>query len=310
MAGWTTTDMPSQQGRIAIVTGGTEGIGLEDARALTRAGAEVVIASRSAGKGATAVSEIKGEVPGARVRFEQLDLASLASVEDFARRMGEQLPRIDVLINNAGIMTPPDRRTTADGFELQFGLNFLGHFALTARLMPLLGQGNQPRVITLSSVANRNGTIHFDDLQWERRYEPGPAYAQSKLADLMFSRELHRRGTAEGWPITSIAAHPGVSRTNLLLNGPGANSPQGWMRRLFGHILFQPAERGALPTLFAATSPDAQGGQYYGPNRLMETRGNVAPARVPDAATDREVAARLWSTAERLTGVTFGSAPA
>jgi NAD(P)-dependent dehydrogenase (short-subunit alcohol dehydrogenase family) len=297
--------MPSQQGRIVVITGGTEGLGFEDALALSRAGAEVIIASRNAGKGASAVSELQARVSGARVRFEQLDLASLESVAAFSKRLASQLPRIDVLINNAGIMTPPERRTTSDGFELQFGLNFLGHYALTAQLMPLLRAGKNPRVVTLSSVANRNGTIRFDDLQWERIYEPMPAYAQSKLADLLFAREFQLRSVAERWDIMSVAAHPGVSRTNLLLNGPGQNSPQAWTRRLFGRVLFQPSERGALPTLFAATAPDAEAGGYYGPNRLQETRGNVAPARVPEAATDAKVASRLWSTAEQLTGISF-----
>lgn len=306
MPGWTPADMPSQHSRIVVITGGTEGLGFEDALAFSRAGAEVVVASRNAEKGEAAVKELGERVPGARVRFEQLDLASLASIASFAERLRAGLPRIDVLINNAGIMTPPDRRSTSDGFELQLGVNFLGHFALTAHLLPLLRAGQQPRVVTLSSVANRDGAIHFDDLQWERRYAPMPAYAQSKLADLMFARELQRRSAADGWGVTSIAAHPGVSRTNLLLNGPGQNSAQSWARRLLGPILFQPAAQGAMPTLFAATSPDAQAGGYYGPNRWRETRGDVAPARVPDAAADRQVAARLWTMAERLTGVTFG----
>lgn len=305
MTKWTASEIPSQRGRIAVITGGTEGLGFEDALELARAGAEVIVASRSAEKGITAVQELRHRVPGASVRFEPLDLASLSSVANFTACRRNDLPRIDVLINNAGIMTPPDRRTTADGFELQFGLNFLGHFALTAGLMPLLRNGHNPRVVTLSSVANRNGAIHFDDLQSEKRYNPMSAYAQSKLADLLFAREFHRRSMAGNWGITSIAAHPGVSRTNLLLNGPGPNSVMGLSRRLFGRILFQPSAQGALPTLFAATSLDAEAGGYYGPNRIGETRGDVAPARVPDAATDDQVSARLWATAEQLTGITF-----
>ena len=305
MPTWTTTDMPSQQDRTIVITGGTEGIGFEDALALARSGAEVIVASRGIEKGAAAVAALQERVPGANARFEQLNLASLASVAAFAERLRTQVPRIDVLINNAGIMTPPDRRTTADGFELQFGLNFLGHFALTAHLLPLLRAGRQPRVVTLSSLANRNATIQFDDLQWERRYDAMPAYGQSKLADLMFARELDRRSQAEGWGVMSLAAHPGIARTNLLFNGPGRHSVQGWARRLFGRLLFQPAGQAALPTLFAATSPDADAGGYYGPNRLGEIRGDVSPARVPEAATDGADAARLWTTAEHLIGIAF-----
>lgn len=172
-----------------MITGGTDGLGFEDALAIARAGGDMILASRNADRGEIAETKIRSEVPGAKVRFEQLDLASLSSIVTFAERMEAGLPRLDLLINNAGIMTPPRRLTTADGFELQFGLNFLGHFALTARLMPLLRQGRQARVVSLSSFANRNGAIDFDDLQSERQYRPMPAYAQSKLADLMFAFE-------------------------------------------------------------------------------------------------------------------------
>lgn len=213
--------------------------------------------------------------------------------------------RIDILINNAGIMTPPERRVTADGFEFQFGVNFLGHFALTAHLFPLLKLGSQSRVVTLSSIANRDGVIQFEDLQWERTYQPMPAYPQSKLADLMFAFELHRRSTSAGWGVTSIAAHPGVSRTNLISNGAGPRSMMEVVRRVMGPILFQPAAQGALPTLFAATSPNAVAGAYDGPDRMREARGNVTLANIPPRAADEHVAKQLWERAHALTWASF-----
>lgn len=206
-------------------------------------------------------------------------------------------------------MTPPQRRTTADGFELQFGTNHLGHFALTAHLLPLLRRGDRPRVVTVSSVAVRgDARIDFNDLQAETTYRPMPAYAQSKLACLMFALELQRRSDESGWGLASIAAHPGISRTNLLHNAPGRNSPRSLARSLLW-FLFQPAAQGALPTLFAATSPDAQGGGYYGPNRLGETRGHPAAAAIPEPALDERAARRLWEVSERLTRLSFGAVP-
>jgi NAD(P)-dependent dehydrogenase (short-subunit alcohol dehydrogenase family) len=303
MPTWTTDDIPSLAGRLAVVTGGSEGLGYEDARALARAGASVIIAARNPERGHAAAQRIRGETGNPAVRFDVLDLASLQSIADFSAALLETGTPVDILINNAGIMTPPERRTTTDGFELQFGLNYLGHFALTARLLPLLQQSGMARVVSLGSVAARNGRIDFDDLQSER-YAAGRAYAQSKLADLLFAFELHRRSTAAGWGITSIAAHPGVSRTNLLISGAGAHSISGRARRYMA-FMFQPADRGALPTLFAATSPEARGGAYYGPRHLGETRGPVHEARVPAAARDEAVARRLWEESERLTGLSF-----
>ena len=201
-------------------------------------------------------------------------------------------------------MTPPQRQTTTDGFELQFGTNYLGHFALTAQLLPLLQQSDAPRVINLSSVAARQGKIDFDDLQAERNYQPMPVYAQSKLACLMFAFELQRRSTAAGWGITSIAAHPGISRTDLLTNAPGRRSMSG-LARTWLWFLFQPAAQGALPTLYAATAPQATPGAYYGPNMFGETRGYPALANIPAQARDTAVAARLWDMSEQLTGVRF-----
>jgi len=306
MTNWKAPDSLSLRGRIAVVTG-TGGLGFEDALALSRAGAHVIIAGRSPSKGAVAVDQVRKRVPDANVRFEALDLASLDSIAAFGERLRASIDCLDLLINNAGVMTPPKRRVTADGFELQFGTNHLGHFALTAQLLPLLRKGNQPRVVTLSSIAARSGAINFDDLQSERGYTPMVAYNQSKLACLMFALELQRRSEASGWGIRSMAAHPGISRTDLLPNGAGARSAAGLSRR-FLWFLFQPAAQGALPTLFAATSPQAQGGAYYGPDKLSETRGYPAIAKVPAQALDASDAERLWRESERLTGVTFAAA--
>jgi NAD(P)-dependent dehydrogenase (short-subunit alcohol dehydrogenase family) len=281
---------------------GTGGLGLETAIALARAEAQVIIAGRSPEKGAQAVSQVQRLVPRASVRFELVDLASLTSVATFADRMIMQLPRLDILVNNAAVMTPPDRRTTADGFELQFGTNYLGHFALTLPLVPLLRLAPAPRVVTLSSVAARDGRLTFDDLQSEQAYQPMAAYAQSKLACLMFAMELQRRSEARGWNITSIGAHPGISRTDLIPNGAGAASAAGRARKYLW-FLFQPAAHGAWSTLFAATDPEAKGGRYYGPNRLGETRGSPALARVPQQALDAAAATRLWQESERLTNI-------
>ncbi|AWN50542.1 SDR family oxidoreductase [Methylobacterium sp. 17Sr1-1] len=303
MSGWTLSDMPSQAGRSAIVTG-TGGLGFEDALALARAGAEVIVAGRNPDKGAAALARIRQAVPEATVTFEPLDLASLASVAAFAERMAGSRDRIDILINNAAVMAPPTRQVSADGHELQFATNYLGHVALTARLLPLLRRADAPRVVSLSSVAARGGRIVFDDLQGERAYRPMAAYSQSKLACLIFALELQRRSEAGGWGLASLAAHPGVARTDLLPNGAGPRSFAG-LARTYLWFLFQPADRAALPTLFAATAPEAAGGAYYGPVRLSETRGAPGPARVPTPALDAAAAARLWEVSERLAGVSF-----
>jgi NAD(P)-dependent dehydrogenase (short-subunit alcohol dehydrogenase family) len=301
MTRWTQEDIPPQHGRTAIVTG-TGGLGFEDALALARAGAAVIVAGRSGAKGADAVGRILAAVPSAQVRFEQLDLASLASVAAFAQRLAERHDKVDLLINNAGVMVPPRREATADGFELQLGTNHLGHFALTAHLLPMLREG--ARVISLSSVAARAGAIDFDDLNSTRSYEAMKAYSQSKLACLMFALELQRRSDAMGWGLRSIASHPGIARTDLLHNGPGRRSAHGLTRTLLP-FLFQPADRGALPTLYAATAPDAAGGAYYGPDGMAEVRGYPTLAKVPAQALDQAVAARLWQVSEEITGLYF-----
>lgn len=304
---WTARDIPSQAGRAAVVTG-TGGLGFEDALELSRAGGEVILAGRNPQKGADAIERIRQEVPTADVRFEQVDLASLKSVHDFAMRLRNQRASLDLLINNAGVMVPPKRLETLDGFELQLGTNYLSHFALTAHLLPLLQKGVAPRVVTLSSVAARQGKINFDDLNAEQSYHPMTAYNQSKLACLMFALELQRRSEAGRWGIASMAAHPGVSRTDLLYNAPGPWSIER-MARSWLWFLFQPASQGALPTLFAATSPDAQPGEYYGPDKFGEIRGYPTIARVPEQGLDEGVAGRLWGVSEKLVGVRFGEGP-
>jgi len=303
MRKWMIGDMPRQGGKTAVVTG-TGGLGFEVALALSRAGAEVVIAGRDPNKGAAAVGRITADHPMAAVRFEPLDLASLASVARFADRLQASARRVDLLINNAGVMVPPERRQTADGFELQFGTNHLGHFALTARLLPLLRAADGARVVSVSSVAARSGSTNWDDWNADAGYRAMQVYARSKIACLMFALELERRSVAAGWTISSVAAHPGVARTELLHNGPGRSSLPSRVRSLLP-FLFQPAAQGALPLLFAATSPDARGGGYYGPDRFGETRGHPAEAKIPPQALDQAAAARLWAVSESATGVRF-----
>ena len=300
---WTTSDIPPQHGRTALVTG-NGGLGYETALALARAGASVLIAGRDTDKGTEAKRRIRHAAPGANVQFVPLDLASLASIASCGAGLRASLDRIDLLVNNAGVMAPPERRTTDDGFELQFGTNHLGHFALTAELLPLLRRSDDARVVTLSSVAARQGRFDFDDLQSHRDYQPMVAYAQSKLASLVFAMELQRRSDAFGWNLRSIAAHPGIARTDLLLNGAGPDSGAGRARRWLW-FLFQPAADGAWPTLYAATAPKAEGGAYYGPGYLGETRGAPNMARVPDAALNLGDALRLWQVSEQLTGLWF-----
>lgn len=303
MGHWTAADIPSQDGRSVVVTG-AGGLGYETALELVRHGGDVILAGRDRAKGDDAVTRIKAAVPDGRVRFELLDLASLASIAAFAGRLAAERASLDVLVNNAGVMAPAQRRTTADGFELQFGTNHLGHFALTAGLLPLLRAGTRPRVVTVSSIAHRGGRIAFDDLQSARRYRAWAAYSQSKLANLLFARRLQQVSDAGGWGLTSVAAHPGASNTQLVANGPGRF--QAMLLTVVGRFLFQPAAQGALPQLYAATMPDVMPGGYYGPDGRGEMKGWPAVAKIMPQAQDDDAARRLWDTSEQLTGVTFG----
>ncbi len=301
MAAWSLADIPSQAGKLAVITGATNGLGYQTALALAQAGAQVVLTGRNQDKGNAAVEQIGQQVPGALVSYESLDLANLAAVAAFVERLPRGKP-LDLLINNAGVMALPTRQTTADGFEMQLGTNYLGHFALTARLLPWLLKAPAPRVVNLSSLAHHTGMIDFNDLQGERWYSPWKAYAQSKLAMLIFARELQRRSDAVGWGLASIAAHPGVAQTGLF-EGPG--ELVSMMSRLAAPMFAQSAADGALPTLFAATSPDAAAGGYYGPNGLGELRGAPGSALVMPQARVSATAKRLWEESERLTGTTF-----
>ncbi|MEP7121986.1 MAG: SDR family oxidoreductase [Byssovorax sp.] len=307
MPEWTLSDIPSQTGRLAVVTGATGGLGYETALALAAAGGEVVLAARNPAKGRDALKRILEASPGAKVRFEELDLGSLASVTAFADRLVAQGRQIDLLVNNAGVMALPEKATTPDGFEMQLGTNYLGHYALTARLLPLLRRGKQPRVVNLSSTVHRMGSIRFDDLQSERSYSPWKAYAQSKIAMLMFALELQRRSDAGGWGLISNGAHPGYARTDLIANGPGNMGILTRLNHWVQPLISQSAAGGALPTLFAATSPDAEGKGYYGPDSVFELKGAPTRAHIAKQARDEAVAARLWDVSEQLTAVKWPS---
>lgn len=302
---WTAQNMPSQQGKLAVVTGATGGLGYETALALAQHGAEVILAARNADKGRDALASIRATVPNAKLHFARVDLASLASVAEFSASALEQDRPIDVLVNNAGVMALPQRQETVDGFEMQLGVNYLSHYALTGRLLPLLRKAAAPRVVNLSSLMHRSGKIHLDDLQLQRGYTPTKAYGQSKLAMLMFALELQRRSDAQGWRLLSNAAHPGYARTELIPNGPGTDSLLSRLSILLQPIMSQSAADGAWPTLQAATAPDAKPAGYYGPSGWFELRGTSADAKVSASARNTAVAKRLWDMSAQLTGVSF-----
>ncbi len=302
-AEWTTKDIPGQSGRVAIVTGANSGLGLAAAHALAAAGATVVLACRSSQNADRARASILAVTPRATVESEVLDVSSLSSVRSFAAAMQRRFATLDLLINNAGIMATP-RQSSPDGFELQFATNHLGHFALTGLMMPLLSARRGSRVVAVSSIAARSGTIDFDDLMGERRYDAWKAYNQSKLANLMFALELERRLRRAGLATTALAAHPGASTTNLF-DTPGGFFVKRVMSPLAKQFLFQPAERGALPILFAATASEAQPSGYYGPHGFQEMKGPPGPAAIPRQALDQDVAARLWQVSEQLSGVSY-----
>ena len=303
--------VPDQAGKLVVVTGANSGTGREATRRLAGAGAHVVMAVRTVAKGERARDEILAAHPGARLEVRRIDLADLASVAEFADGLIADGRPVDVLVNNAGVMAPPTRMTTADGFELQFGSNFLGPFALTLRLLPLVLAASAPRVVTMSSGMANYGRIHFDDLQWERRYRPNLAYAQSKLADLMLALHLAAIAAQRGWSLLSAAAHPGFTRTNLQTAGAslGRDRPK---RSVFNSRLnilpSQGVESGTEPLLYAATSPSAVPGGYYGPGGRLGLVGATVTVRPPHRALDAATAARLWAEAERLTSVTLPAA--
>lgn len=298
---WTAADVPDQAGRTAVITGANSGIGFEAARVLATRGAAVVLACRDAGKAKDAAARIATTAPQATVTAVRLDLASLTSVREAADEIRASHDALDLLINNAGLMMPP-RGVTADGFELQFGTNHLGHFALTGllldRLLPVPGS----RVVTVSSNGHRAGRINFADLQSERSYRRMSAYGQSKLANLLFTYELQRRLAAAGAPTVALAAHPGTAFTELTRHFPG---PIQVLNRSLGQPFTQSAQMGALPTLRAATDPAARGGQYYGPDGRFESKGHPHQVQSNARSHDEDVQRRLWLESERLTGVTY-----
>ncbi|GAA4413235.1 oxidoreductase [Actinokineospora soli] len=296
--GWTAADIPSLVGRSFIVTGANSGLGYQTSLALARKGAHVVLAVRDLEKGAAAVESIKAADAEANVEARHLDLADLDSVREFAGGVD----RVDVLVNNAGVMWTP-RTLSAQGYELQFAVNHLAHFALTGLLIDVLAAGRDARVVTVSSFLHKQGFMHFDDLQGEHKYSRRGYYAQSKLANVVFGLELHRRLRANGVPVASVLAHPGYSATNLQSAGPTGVQKLGL--KLGNRLLAQDAEMGALPQLYAATHPDVESGQFIGPNGRREQKGYPALVEPLDAARDRGTARRLWDVSEELSGVHY-----
>jgi NAD(P)-dependent dehydrogenase (short-subunit alcohol dehydrogenase family) len=302
--------VPDQSGRRVVITGANSGTGLEAARRLGEAGAHVIMAVRTVAKGEQARDGILARHPRAGLEVRRVDLADLASVAEFADGLIADGAPLDLLVNNAGVMAVPTRMTTADGFELQFGSNFLGPFALTVRLLPLLLRAPAPRVTTMSSGTANFGRIRFDDLQSGRRYSANSAYAQSKLADLMLTEHLAALATERGWSLLSTAAHPGFTLTNLQTTGPslGRDTPRLTPMRVISRMLpSQQADTGTEPLLYAATSPDAANGGYYGPGGRFGLVGPTVTVRPPRRARDDAAAARLWAEAERLTGVSLSA---
>jgi NAD(P)-dependent dehydrogenase (short-subunit alcohol dehydrogenase family) len=304
---WTTTDIPDQHGRVALVTGANTGIGFQQALELARKGAHVQLASRDPERGRSARSAILRELPAASVELVSLDLADLESVRRLADQLLDRGQGLDLLVNNAGVMAVPHRRTTAQGFELQLGTNHLGHFALTGRLLPALLTRQGSRVVTVSSLNHRMGAIRLDDLQSEGRYGPWRAYNQSKLANAVFTLELDRRLRATGASTLSVGAHPGYTRTELQYRGPrlGGGGVSARVMGVLTRFAGQPAARGALPVLRAATDPDVAGGDYFGPDGPGEARGLPRKVSYSKTAHDQALAGRLWQASEALTGVRF-----
>ncbi len=296
--GWNVENIPDQSGRNAVVTGANSGLGLVTARELARAGAAVVMACRNLDKGHTAIEQVRAAVPDAQVQLDELDLASLESVRGFAERFKSTHDGLDLLINNAGVMAPP-RRRTADGFELQFGTNHLGHFLLTTLLLDAMEGREDARVVTLSSTAHKIGRISFDNLNGDRHYFRWRAYGQSKLANLLFALELDRRLRQEGSTVKSLAAHPGYAATNLQSASPPLLDRL--VMKVSNAVIAQSDEMGTLPTLYAATEPGLEGGTYLGPDGPNEQRGHPTIVSPSGRARDEDTARRLWQVSEELT---------
>ena len=294
---WTTQSIPSLKGKTAIVTGANSGIGLETARALAAKGANVILACRNSEKASAAQREIENGAGGAKVEAIALNLADLSSIRAFASTFSSKYDRLDILVNNAGVMTPPLTKTT-DGFEVQFGGNHLGHFALTGLLLDLLKSTPDSRLVVVSSIAERFGKIDFNNLNAERQYDPMTAYGQSKLANLLFSYELSRRLSAQKSSPLVVAVHPGLTATNLQKNSA--------ISGLLSSFIAQSAAMGALPSLYAATAPGVQSGDYFGPDGFLEIGGY--PKKIDSSANSRdtEVAKQLWQVSETLSGVKVG----
>lgn len=297
---------PDLTGRFAVVTGANSGLGLEISAALAGAGAHVIMTARNEQKGADARRELLARSPRGTLEVRSLDLASLDSVHAFAAQLVADSRPLDIVVNNAGVMAVPERMATADGFELQFGTNHLGPFALTGLLLPALRAAASPRVVSTASIAARRGRITRERIREEVPYEAWPVYAMTKIANLVFARDLQARSDAAGWGLTSIAAHPGFSTTNLTSNGPrfGKKPVPAWANRL-ALLVGQTGADGARPSIYAATSPNAEPGGYYGPNGRRELRGGTTEAEVPPGALEPGVGELLWSESERLTGVTY-----
>ena len=296
--------VPDQTGRLAVITGANSGTGKESAKRLSAAGAHVIMAVRTPAKGEQAKAEILATHPHAHLEVRRIDLADLGSVTEFARSLVAAGSPVDLLLNNAGVMMPPTRMTTLDGFELQLGSNFLGPFALTMQLLPVMLTAPAGRIVTMASGMANFGRIRFDDPQWTSRYGPTRAYAQSKLADLLFARQLAAVASQRGWPLASLAAHPGYTRTNLQTAGAslGRDKPRRAPGTGLPLLPSQAVEEGTEPLLYAATSPDARNGDYFGPNGFMELVGPTHRARLNRRMRDDATATRLWALAEKLTG--------
>ncbi|MDE1155852.1 MAG: oxidoreductase [Acidobacteriaceae bacterium] len=305
---WTAANMKSQSGKTALITGANSGIGYQAALELARAGAHVLLGVRSVAKGDEAVARIRAAVPAASVEVVSLDVASLSSIRSFVENYASRGVALDILVNNAGVMALASRELTVDGFEKQFGTNHLGHFALTGLLLPQLlasRAAEAPRVVTVASLAHRGGKLAWDNLQLEQGYTAWDAYNNSKLANILFARELDKRARAVNSRLVSIPVHPGVSKTNILQNGLAGKDLKSVLLSLFGGPLMQDDAQGALPTLYAATVPEARGGDYIGPDGLLEFKGYPKVVGVKPNALDDLAATKLWDASEKLTGVVY-----